>query len=1126
MERPSAANQSTKRMKLWSLLLLFPCGWVHGQESEPNEPVVAARSEEAEQSLASIRLQGNLKGELVAAEPMVANPVAFTIDAAGRIYVCETFRQENGITDNRSHDETWTDHDLAAKTVADRIAYHHKLLPQAGREYTREQDRVRLLLDHNGDGRADESKIFADKFHALEDGTAAGVLPLGEHVFLTCIPNLWRLTDSDRNGIAESREKLLSGFGVRVAFRGHDLHGLIRGPDGRIYFSVGDRGYHVETREGQTLADPESGAVFRCELDGSGLEVFATGLRNPQELAFDEFGNLFTGDNNSDSGDRARWVHVVEGGDSGWRMAYQYLTDRGPFNREKIWHPLHPNQPTYVVPPIANFGDGPSGLAFYPGTGFASDFQGQFLLCDFRGGSQDSGVRAIRMRADGASFRLDSDDKPVWNILATDLEFGPDGFLYVSDWVSGWVGEGKGRIYRFADPSVIATDEVREVRALLAGGIRSCRTSQLANLLSHRDQRVRLNAQWELADRNAIAVFAEKSNYGHPLLARIHSLWGLSQIARRNNRHDLIVALSHLLKDREPEVRVAAAKLMSDHRIRTAERELICRLSDPSSRVRAAAAASLGKLQSEMAIEPLLRLLAENEDRDAVLRHCAIMGLAGISSDRLVQTTWQHPSSSVRRAAVVALRRQQSPLVNQFLTDADVTVAEEAARAIHDVPISDAQSALADAWNRFPDSLAFSHRAINANFRVGNDDAARRLAAVAVDSRFNSAVRSDAMWMLAHWSQPSARDRVLGMWRPLAPRSAEPAARALAEHLQTIIELKDDEMLLLALKSVGELKISSAVKDLVTLAADTKYSAEIRARALVSLSQLDANETVDLAAQSLDDSQHIVRTAAREILLVRGHEAAIDSLIAALDSAEVRERQAAFALLGQSTSPDAARAVEAKLRQLIDGRLPADTRLDLVLSAQALRANNSNIAGLLDQYKAADPDTVTREFRDCLEGGDAGTGRQIFFEKIQVYCLRCHRVADQGGAVGPDLTAIGSKKDRKYLMESIVDPNRAIAENYETVVIINDLGKTISGVLQSETDDFVRLTTAEGSLVTVAKSSIDERRRGKSSMPEDLVQHLTPREVRDLVEFLTQQGSPQAGRQPASEIVADAPGDQ
>ena len=122
--------------------------------------------------------------------------------------------------------------------------------------------------------------------------------------------------------------------------RRHDLHGLVKGYDGRIWFSIGDRGYHVE-HEDQVHSNPKTGAVFRCWPDGSGLEVFHTGLRNPQELAFDDHGNLVTGDNNSDAEDQARIVYVVEGSITGWRMNFQYLPKRGPWVREGWWKPRH-----------------------------------------------------------------------------------------------------------------------------------------------------------------------------------------------------------------------------------------------------------------------------------------------------------------------------------------------------------------------------------------------------------------------------------------------------------------------------------------------------------------------------------------------------------------------------------------------------------------------------------------------------------------------------------------------------------------------------------------------------------------------------------------------------------------
>lgn len=96
--------------------------------------------------------------------------------------------------------------------------------------------------------------------------------------------------------------------------------------------SVGDRSYDIETSDGKSHQGDGKGAIFRCESDGSGLEIFCDGLRNPQELAFDNFGNLFTFDNTGDIGDLARMVYALEGTNSGWNMSHQaahhYATHR------------------------------------------------------------------------------------------------------------------------------------------------------------------------------------------------------------------------------------------------------------------------------------------------------------------------------------------------------------------------------------------------------------------------------------------------------------------------------------------------------------------------------------------------------------------------------------------------------------------------------------------------------------------------------------------------------------------------------------------------------------------------------------------------------------------------------
>ncbi|MFO0940195.1 MAG: hypothetical protein U0930_05455 [Pirellulales bacterium] len=187
----------------------------------PQEPKVAEASREAQDAISSFKIPEGWHAELFAAEPNVANIVAFTLDRQGRAYVCESFRQNTGITDNRGHDEKWLRADLASKTVADRIAFHKLLLGEKGvADYQAQDDRIRLLEDTDGDGLADRSTVFASGFNRLEDGTGAGVVELGDSVYYTCIPKLWKFVDRDGDGKADERVVLHDGYGVRVAFRG------------------------------------------------------------------------------------------------------------------------------------------------------------------------------------------------------------------------------------------------------------------------------------------------------------------------------------------------------------------------------------------------------------------------------------------------------------------------------------------------------------------------------------------------------------------------------------------------------------------------------------------------------------------------------------------------------------------------------------------------------------------------------------------------------------------------------------------------------------------------------------------------------------------------------------------
>ena len=375
----------------------------HGESPRPQgEPSPSDATRTA--MTAKIKPLDGLSKSTVAVYPLIDDPVAFCIDEQGRFYFAESDRQERGIEDNRSS-PFWLLDDIQSQSTADRLRMYEKWASKraGGMSYYRKfDDRVARLSDLDGDGAPETRTVFAGPFNEPLDGTGAGVLAFDGDIFYTNIPNLWRLRDGDGDGVAESRSKDSSGYGVRVALRGHDMHGLAVGYDGKIYWSIGDRGYDVITSDGSHLHDPRSGAVFRMNPDGSELELFCTGLRNPQELAFDNYGNLFTGDNNSDGGDKARFVYLMEGGETGWSMDYQTLdgaNQRGPWNQEGIWHlrpdlaphkvkDFSPLQPAWTLPPLDHVGSGPSGLAFYPGLGLAERYRDHFFLCRHGSGAQ------------------------------------------------------------------------------------------------------------------------------------------------------------------------------------------------------------------------------------------------------------------------------------------------------------------------------------------------------------------------------------------------------------------------------------------------------------------------------------------------------------------------------------------------------------------------------------------------------------------------------------------------------------------------------------------------------------------------------------------------------------------
>ncbi len=1068
---------------------------------------IAPASNEGEQALKRMKLPPGLVATLWAAEPMLANPVAFNFDEKGRIFVAETYRYRSSVLDIR--DYMWTlEAELANRTLEDQsaaIARHFG--PEGVKELSIETERVRLLEDTDHTGVATKSTLYAEGFNSPLDGIASGVLARRGSVYFTSIPSVWKFTGEQK---AETRQEISRGYGVRFNFTGHDLHGLIFGPDGKLYFSNGDRGAHAKGPDGSLADTPDEGAVYRCNPDGTQLEVFARGLRNPQSLAFTENGDLLTGDNDCDKGDEERLVHVVQGGDSGWRVGYQHpLIDKdSPWLADKLWQPRTKDTAAYLLSPICNIEDGPSGLTYYPGTGLNDSYRGSLFITHFKGSVAKSGIYTYNVKPKGAGYAI-ADSKPfLTSALPTDVKFGPDGRLYTSDWADGWPKSKRGRIYAISDPQHAKDALVLATQNLIAQDWTKASVSELTVLLAHADQRVRQEAQFTFAERGAaslaplasIATTPSRSPY-----ARLHAIWALGQLAQNNPA--ALAPLRTLLRDADAEVRAQAIKILGDAGDTSSADALIAALKDPAPRVKFFAAQSLGKLNHAAAAPALIAALRANNDQDEYLRHALVLGLVGGHNVTALTAAMASDSRAVRLGLVLTFRRLQNPTIAKFLNDTDPYIVREAALAINDAPIVAGYPALAALITQPLTDEAILFRVLNAHFRLGQPANAAALAAYAANVAAPAKLRGEAIAQLANWPTPPARDRVVGLFRPLTPatRPAADAAAALTPLLAGLLNTTTPTIIQTAvLNAIDSLEIRSAADTLFAVLKDPNQPSANRAAALRALDKLKDPRIPEAVKIASDLNAPLMRQAALPISARLSPEAAAPVLANLIAKGTPSEQKTAYRALGTLQHPSAGTLLAAQLGALAEGKVPAAVQLDL-LNAASLR-HEPAIKTLLasrDDALAKNPDPLA-PFQVALQGGDRARGEKIFNNQPVLACVRCHKIGtESGGEAGPNLAEVGAKNDRAALLESILKPNAKISTGYDTIVLTLKSGGSAAGIVASETADSLTLRATDNQLVAVQKANIAKRDSAPSGMPEIYGAILTKSEIRDLVEYLS-----------------------
>ena len=1077
--------------------------------------------EEAKQVSATIA--DGLEMELWAPGPLLSNAVALTFDNQGIAYVSETQRRKSSDIDIRQHPD-WMIEDIGLQTIEDTRDFHlKKLAPNLSEQNTWQEDfnedgihdyrdlavqseYIRRVWDSDGDGKADKSQLYAEGFNSMLTGVAAGILNYDDEVFLTAAPDVYRLKDTNKDGLADDRSIISHGYGIHIAFAGHDMSGLTMGPDGRIYWSIGDIGVNVVDANGKRWAYPNQGAIMRSNPDGSDFEVYAHGVRNPQEIAFDALGNLISVDNDGDHrGEHERYIHIVEGSDTGWRINWQFGKYNNPNEAYKVWMdeklyvPHFEGQAAYLLPPLALAYNGPAGFAYNPGTALGKEWEDYFFASYFTASSAKSKIQAFKIKPKGASFEITDEKEVVSGIVPTGITFAADGALYINDWKDSYDKKPEGRIWQLKAKH--AHPLQKETQELLKEGLGNKSVAELSELIAYPDQRVRMAAQFALVKQKEATTLLTLAEKNPNLLGRIHAIWGIGQLARKEMKE--ATPLSSFLKDTNEHIRAQTAKVIGDAKYAPAFNKLVDLLKQDSPKVQFFAAEALGKIGDKNAFQALVDLLEKIEETDPHLRHAIMYALSKLNQANALAELANHSSKYVRIGAVVVLRMMQSPNVAAFLNDKEELVLVEAARAINDdFSIPAALPALAKALDRKGiKNEAFIRRAINANLRGASAENAQRLADYASSKEVAESMRTDALWALGYWSKPPLLDRVDNRYRELKGHKMVDAQKAMASIFPKLL-MEKPTLKAAVIAAAGRTNYKEASQKIYTIFNNKQTSSAVRITALNALANLkstDLNEAINIA---LVDKNVGLRKEAQTLL--ENVNLPTPTLVAMfekiLNNNTIPEQQKALASLAKIKYKSAADLLKKWLDKLINKNLQPALQLDVLTAIE-----NSSFEDLKDakgDYEStfADKDLLT-QYEFALSGGDKTKGQRIFSRNTTAQCLRCHAIQGYGGAVGPAMDGIANKLSPTDLLLSLVDPNARIAPGYGTVILKLKDNQELAGILMEETTDKLQIKVGGIPVQTITKKDISERENLPSGM-FDMSEILSKTEIRDLMAFL------------------------
>ena len=957
-----------------------------------------------------------LEMTLWAAEPLLVNPTNFDIDERGRIWLIESVNYRS---------------DLKRKPKND----------PAG-------DRIVILEDTDGDGRADTRKIFDQRPDML---APLGISVFGNKVLVAQSPDLIVYVKDENDNIV-GKETLLTGWGG--ADHDHGLHAVLFGHDGRYYFNSGDQGFSTTDKSGKQHRSSREGPYYaatvqRMNPDGSDFSVLAHNARNPYEIALDSFGSIWQTDNDDDGNKWTRLLYIVEGAN------YGYWGPGGRRWREDKGTHFHAERPG-TMPFVARTGPGsPAGLTFYEGDLLPEKYRGQLLHAE-------PGKRLIQtffVEPSGAGYTMRHENTVATvhpDFRPSDIAVAPDGSVFIADWNDPAVGGHnmqdieKGRIYRLAPAG-----HVRSIPQL------DLETDEgLAAAFGSPNQATRARAYQELQLRGNDAREMLLAIWRSPYVTmRARALWLAAPMGAAGE-----AALEEALADADPRFRVLGLRAAQFHGMDAVGRARAL-TRDPSPHVRREAALLLRGLDPADRVEPWLELAAGYDGQDRWYLETLRIAAAGAEDLMFAALRAQHPDWNDAVADLYWVLQAPSSIayLRQVLRNPSLPLEQRAA-------------------------------ALEALGWQPAEEAALTVSRLAGDPSVEPQLRKRGLYFLGKqlYSEWSAYRRNAAALAAVGRALEDPGLRQDALELAT----------LLADRAFGP--------QLLQLARDDKLDEASRKSALEALGALGGEYLPALRAAALAGPDALRIAAINGLGAARPADldATLQQIVLSAAANEVRS--AALRVLGRRPSGlhaildmEESLDLPAELRTVAAGMVHASRvaavreRAAAILPAPASRNNRKIVRARAIVEAVGDVERGRAVFNrkdgaDCakchsLEPGEEPVGPSLAaigskYAKEGLF----DSILNPSAGIAPEYYS--------WVLDTTT-------YGLVTGVLAEDSGERV--VVRTETGDEIRLEPSE---------ILERRQSRLSIMPEDLINAMTEQELIDLLEFLTTLREETAGR--------------